>query len=92
MPAAQGPEPAVDAAQPACRTLRDWLDRLAGTGRLAVARPDVSLRYQLAAIANRLDGSKASFFHKRAEEDLRIDAIFIVPKRLPRHLPDVWRG
>lgn len=62
MPAAQEPEPAVDAAQPACRTLRDWLDRLAGTGRLAVARPGVSLRYQLAAIANRLDGSEASFF------------------------------
>lgn len=25
-------------------------------------------------------------------DDLRIDAIFIVPKRLPRHLPNVWHG
>lgn len=27
-----------------------------------------------------------------AGEVSRIDAIFIVPKRLPRHMPDVWRG
>jgi putative endonuclease len=25
-------------------------------------------------------------------DDLRIDALFIVPGRLPRHLPDVWQG
>lgn len=25
-------------------------------------------------------------------EDIRIDAIFIVPRRLPRHLPNVWVG
>ena len=28
----------------------------------------------------------------RSGDDLRIDAIFIVPAKLPRHLPDVWRG
>ena len=28
----------------------------------------------------------------RAGDDLRIDAMFIVPRRLPRHLADVWRG
>ena len=28
----------------------------------------------------------------RAGDDLRIDAIFIVPRRLPRHLTDVWQG
>jgi len=28
----------------------------------------------------------------RAGEDLRIDAIFIVPGRLPRHMPNVWHG
>ena len=28
----------------------------------------------------------------RAGDDLRIDAIFVVPGRLPRHLPDVWQG
>jgi putative endonuclease len=25
-------------------------------------------------------------------DDLRIDAIFIVPGRLPRHVPNVWQG
>ena len=25
-------------------------------------------------------------------DDLRIDAIFIVPGRLPNHLPNVWQG
>ena len=37
-------------------TLRDWLDRLAATDRLAVARPGAGLVHQVAAIANRLDG------------------------------------
>lgn len=51
-----------DGVQPSCRSLRAWLDRLAGSGRLAIARPGVDLRFQLAAIANRLDGRQASFF------------------------------
>ncbi len=42
--------------------LRDWLDHLARTDRLAVARPGIALRHQLAAVANRLDGRQASFF------------------------------
>ena len=25
-------------------------------------------------------------------DDLRIDAVFIVPRRLPRHMPNVWNG
>ena len=28
----------------------------------------------------------------RAGDDMRIDAIFVVPGRLPRHLPNVWHG
>jgi putative endonuclease len=28
----------------------------------------------------------------RAGDELRIDAIFVVPGRLPRHLPNVWQG
>ncbi len=43
-------------------TLRDWLDRLAATNRLSVARPGVGLVHELAAIANRLDGKTATFF------------------------------
>ena len=30
--------------------------------------------------------------YMREGDDIRIDAIFIVPGRLPRHLPNVWQG
>jgi 2,5-furandicarboxylate decarboxylase 1 len=56
------PDFAAETKPTACRTLRDWLDRLAATGRLAIARPGIALEYQLAAVANRLDGRQASFF------------------------------
>jgi 2,5-furandicarboxylate decarboxylase 1 len=46
----------------AAMTLRDWLDRLAATNRLAITRPGVGLVYELAAIAKRLDGAQATFF------------------------------
>jgi 2,5-furandicarboxylate decarboxylase 1 len=42
--------------------LRDWLEHLASTGRLAVTRPNVDLRFELAAIAKRLDGHQATLF------------------------------
>jgi putative endonuclease len=29
---------------------------------------------------------------QRDGDELRIDAIFIVPGRLPRHLPNIWQG
>ncbi len=28
----------------------------------------------------------------RDGDELRIDAVFIVPRRLPRHLPNIWLG
>ena len=28
----------------------------------------------------------------RPGDDIRIDALFLVPRRLPRHLPNVWLG
>jgi 2,5-furandicarboxylate decarboxylase 1 len=43
-------------------TLRDWLDHLAARDRLAVIRPEISLRFELAAIAKRFDGHKATLF------------------------------
>jgi 2,5-furandicarboxylate decarboxylase 1 len=43
-------------------TLRDWLDHLAARDRLAVIRPDTPLRFELAAIAKRFDGVKATLF------------------------------
>jgi len=43
-------------------TLRDWLDHLAARDRLAVIRPEISLQFELAAIAKRFDGHKATLF------------------------------
>lgn len=43
-------------------TLRAWLDHLAERGRLAVAKPNAALRFEVAAIAKRLDGSRATLF------------------------------
>lgn len=45
-----------------CRSLRTWIDRLARSGRLAIAEPGRALRFELAGIANRLDGKQASLF------------------------------
>lgn len=47
---------------PVGASLRGWLDRLQETGRLAVARPGLDLRFGIAAVANRLDGRMASIF------------------------------
>jgi 2,5-furandicarboxylate decarboxylase 1 len=42
--------------------LRGWLDRLSETGRLAAIRPGVKLEFEVAAIAKKLDGVKATVF------------------------------
>ncbi|MBI0536489.1 UbiD family decarboxylase [Roseomonas sp. KE2513] len=65
------PNAAETAAAP-CRTLRAWLDRLAATDRLAVARPGIALEYELAAVANRLDGRKASLFPRPGGHPVRV--------------------
>src|SRR5947207_8927024 len=43
-------------------TLRAWLDHLAARDRLAVIQPGRALQFELAAIAKRLDGRKATLF------------------------------
>jgi 2,5-furandicarboxylate decarboxylase 1 len=43
-------------------SLRAWLAHLAARNRLALARPGINLRFELAAIAKRLDGQKATLF------------------------------
>jgi 2,5-furandicarboxylate decarboxylase 1 len=43
-------------------TLRGWLDHLERTDRLAIAKPGRDLRFEVAAIAKRLDGRKATLF------------------------------
>ena len=50
-----------NAPQPV-RSLREWLDHLAARNRLAVIKPNVDLRFELAAFAKRLDGLRATLF------------------------------
>jgi 2,5-furandicarboxylate decarboxylase 1 len=45
-------------------SLRAWLDHLAAHDRLAVMRSGIGLRFELAAIAKRLDGERATLFPK----------------------------
>jgi 2,5-furandicarboxylate decarboxylase 1 len=59
--AATAPIPTTNRPAP-IRTLRDWLDHLAARERLAVVKPRTGLRFELAAVAKRLDGRKATVF------------------------------
>lgn len=43
-------------------TLREWLHRLDVTERLTILKPGTDLHFELAGIANRLDGDQASYF------------------------------
>ena len=52
-----------NAPQPV-RTLRDWLDHLAARDRLAVLKPNIGLKFEIAAYAKRLDGLRATVFPK----------------------------
>ena len=52
---------------------------------------DFSLdEYRLRRVAAAAEALAPRFV--RMGEDIRIDAMFIVPRRLPRHLPNVWHG
>ena len=44
------------------RDLREWLSHLSATGRLAVAKPGLGLRHELAAVSDRLEKDKAVLF------------------------------
>jgi 2,5-furandicarboxylate decarboxylase 1 len=43
-------------------TLREWLDHLAANDRLTVMKPNKSLQFEVAAIAAKLDGERATLF------------------------------
>ncbi len=60
-PSVAPPSAGANAPRP-ITTLREWLDHLAARERLAVIRPNVALRFELAAIVKRLDGVKATLF------------------------------
>jgi 2,5-furandicarboxylate decarboxylase 1 len=53
-------------------TLRGWLDDLAARDRLAIIRPNVDLRYELAAISKWFDGRKATFFPSPAGHSMPV--------------------
>ena len=61
MPKQPGLAHGGNAPQPV-RTLREWLDHLAARGRLAVLKPNIGLKFELAAYAKRLDGLRATVF------------------------------
>ncbi|SDL41577.1 2,5-furandicarboxylate decarboxylase 1 [Modicisalibacter muralis] len=54
--------PRPDRRYPLGKNLREWLDHLQRQHRLSVIRPGVDLKFGVAAVANRLDGTAASLF------------------------------
>lgn len=50
-------------------SLREWMQRLQETDRLAVAKPGLSLRHEIAGVANRMDGRKATLFPQAGGQD-----------------------
>ena len=59
--------------------------------RSTAAAADLSLdEYRLRRVAVAAERLAPKFM--REGDDLRLDAMFIVPGRLPRHLPNVWHG
>ena len=59
--------------------------------RTSWSHADLSLdHYRLRRVAAAAEALAARF--ARPGDDIRIDAIFIVPRRLPRHLINVWHG
>jgi putative endonuclease len=47
-------------------------------------------QYRLRRVA--VAAERLSARYGRPGDDIRIDAVFIVPRRLPRHLANVWLG
>lgn len=47
-------------------------------------------RYRLRRVA--VAAERLASRYMREGDDVRIDAVFVVPRKLPRHLPDVWQG
>jgi putative endonuclease len=47
-------------------------------------------QYRLRRVAVAAEKLAAKYI--RDGDDIRIDALFIVPRRLPRHLANVWQG
>ncbi|MBL7249567.1 UbiD family decarboxylase [Alloalcanivorax marinus] len=67
------PSNTVDTTTPPVgASLRGWLDHLQQSRRLSVIEPGTDLRFQVAAIANRLDGRSASLFPRPGGHDIPV--------------------
>lgn len=83
------------------RVLGGEVDLVARRGRI-VAFIEVKQRRTAEAAAWALDeyrlrrvavaAQRLASRYAREGDDIRIDGLFIVPGRLPRHLPNVWQG
>jgi len=62
------------------RSLRGWLKHLAATDRLAVAREGVSLEYEIAAIAKKLDGRQAVLFPRPAGHSVSVVSGYVAAR------------
>jgi putative endonuclease len=59
--------------------------------RATVAELDMAIdEYRLRRVAAAAE--QLAVRHARAGDVIRIDAVFIVPRRLPRHVANVWSG
>jgi 2,5-furandicarboxylate decarboxylase 1 len=54
------------------KSFRTWLEYLQATERLAVIDREVSLDYEVAGVAKKLDGSKAAYFTKAGDYDIPV--------------------
>ena len=64
--------PLPEAASKPITTLRGWLDHLASQGRLAVMRPGLALRHEVAGAAKRLDGRQATYFPRPGGHEIPV--------------------
>ncbi len=62
-------------------SLRSWLDHLAATDRLTVVKPGLDLRFQVAAVAKRLDGNKAALFPSPGGQTIPVVAGILSQRR-----------
>lgn len=83
---ARVPEGEVDIVARRGRTLAFVVKARASEEAAAYSLDDWRLRRVVVA-AERLAPR-----YMRAGDDIRIDALFVVPRRLPKHLPNVWQG
>src|SRR5688500_1678308 len=59
--------------------------------RATPADADLSLdEYRLRRVAAAAEA--VAHLYKRTDDEERIDAMFVTPRRLPRHVANVWRG